>query len=263
MISQEKSRVLFCEQKAADTFLLRVYAPILSASAKPGQIVFIRTGTNYLPLLRRPFAVFDVFEKQQTMDVLFDVVGKGTLLLSRSKENDILDILGPSGNGFPLFDSSDETIIALAGGCGIGPIHFACRYFAQRKKKVHLFYGTQTLQKTAMQSFPNLENAIIASDDGSFGEKGFITEVLEKRISTFPKSSVLIACGPVPMLKAALKIAEKAGWECYVSLERHMACGVGACNGCVVSTVSRSGKIRQKRVCKDGPVFLAKEILWT
>lgn len=262
MIFQEKCKIVHCREIARQIFLLRLTAPHISAESKPGQIVFIRTINREIPLLRRPFAVFEAVREEKTIDVLFEVVGKGTTILSRKESGQELDVLGPTGQGFPLPDQPQSTVIALAGGIGLGPIYFLCTYLAKSRHPVSLFYGAADVGKIARKSFSNGIHAFITTDDGSFGQKGMVATALAEHAASFPKDSQVFACGPEPMLKAVWEIAREKGWKCHVSLERHMACGVGACNGCVIDTRSADGKLLRKRVCKEGPVFNAQEIIW-
>jgi len=144
---------------------------------------------------------------------------------------------------------------------GIGPVNFVCVQLAKMKKEVHLYYGARNKSEVTLKKFPANTKLILATDDGSKGKKGFITKILEK--AGYPKGTIVLACGPEPMLKETARICLKNQWVCHVSLERHMACGVGACNGCVIDTKCDDGKIKRKRVCKEGPVFNAAEVVWT
>lgn len=259
---QEQGRVSFCRNVASGTFLIRFTAPNISRSVKPGQMIFIRTTKRETPLLRRPFAIFDADTEKGAVDVLFGVVGKGTTVLSRKREGDEIDVIGPSGNGFLLPKTGNKRVIAIAGGIGLGPIHFLCKELSNRSIPYLFFCGASSADKLVLKSLVSSVETIITTDDGSYGVKGLVTDAIEKRAKGIPRGSIVYACGPEPMLTAAAKLGRKYGWVVYLSLERHMACGVGACNGCVVDTITEKKEIVRKRVCCDGPVFNAKELPW-
>lgn len=224
---------------------------------QPGQFYMLQAGNTYDPLLKRPFSLFRY--NDNTIQFLYRVRGKGTHLLSSLKRGDSINIIGPLGKAF-LEPEGD--FIALAGGIGIASIMPLLEKF---KKKAYLFYGAKKKDELIV-----LEDAkafskelFISTDDGSEGYKGIITDLL-KNSTVFKNYSLPIyACGPYVMLRELAQIVLNIQ-TCYVSLEEYMACGVGACLGCVVKIkdpISEQGWT-YKRVCKDGPVFDIREILW-
>jgi dihydroorotate dehydrogenase electron transfer subunit len=235
-------------------------APAIAKSAKPGQFIMVRTADSYQPFLRRPFGIHNV--KGSNVDILYELAGAGTKILSQKKSGETLNIIGPLGNGFKL-DPRPYTLnpIFIAGGMGVAPLV----YLAAKLKKLKpvVLLGAKTKSHILCEKeFKALGCDIkIATDDGSKGCKGFVSDLLQDVITgvgaTRRAATTIYACGPKPMLKAITKIAKQHSISARLSLEEHMACGIGACLGCVVNTTHG-----QKRVCKDGPVFNAEEIVW-
>ncbi len=209
------------------------------------------------PLLKRPFSLFRCPGKD--IQLLYRVVGKFTNILKDKKPRDILGIIGPLGNGFPVVKGNAQPIL-IGGGIGSVPLFALAETF--RNKKPTFFIGARTkneiLYANVLKSIGI--NPIISTDDGTLGRKGFITDAL-KDFLTHHASRItnysLYACGPRPMLKELTLLAGKFNLKGHVALEENMACGVGACLSCVVNT--RNGL---KRVCKEGPVFPIEEIVW-
>lgn len=265
-------------------------------SFKPGQFIMLRITEQVDPLLRRPFGVYRILGsrvrgqgsrvREQGIEILYKVVGKGTRLMTGLKPGDKLDILGPLGNGFPLKDKGQgagvkgKEIIMVAGGIGIAPFYLlGARGKGQRARVKLLFGGRSKDDLPGLEDFKSLKiDMEISTDDGSVGRKGLVTELLKKHLL---KDSVIYACGPNGMLKEVARIAKTADVPCYVSLDNVMACGIGACLGCAVKSRAQSSELRVQRlkglksplstlhsessykmVCKDGPVFDAREIEW-
>ena len=260
MKKQEICKVVYCRKQAQNIYSLRFKSSHISTNSKPGQFVLIKTSNTNTPLLRRPFAIFNTNRKQKTFDVLFEVKGKGTKLLANKKKGDTIDIIGPIGNGFNIRNA--KNIIIVAGGIGLASVNLLCNNFAINNKNVHLYYGARSLEYMPVNSFHKKIKTSITTDDGSYGQKKFVTEALKEDSYKFDKDYIVFACGPNIMLKKVYKICKSNNWKCFVSLESHMACGVGACNGCIVDVIINGVK-GHKRVCKEGPVFNAGEIIWT
>jgi len=216
---------------------------------KPGQfgMVQVRSSLQLDPLLRRPLGIFDV--RGNNVSFLYRVYGRGTSLLTEVK--DTVSILMPLGN-FIKDDASNYLFIA--GGIGIGGVFLAAKLFKEKGKKVKLLYGERTKETLSALSF--IEEAgidcTVYTEDGSYGKAGFVTAELEEYTGYR-----WVACGPTPMLKKVKEIAERVGTECYLSMDRRMACGVGACLGCTVKTVKG-----YKRCCVEGPIFNAQEVIF-
>lgn len=242
-------------------FRLKLSAPTIAAEAKPGQFVQIRVGNELSvdPLLARPISIFRINKEEGTIGVLFKTVGKGTTLLASKGKGDALTIWGPIGNGFEVPEEAGN-IALVAGGIGMPPLFCLSEQLALGKKppQLTLFYGGRTSQDLLELDLWKKSRVPvkIATEDGSLGLKGFVTELFSNDHQT-SHYDFIVACGPAPMLAEVQKIAVKSGLNGQLSLEAHMACGVGACLGCTCPTNHGS-----KRVCVDGPVFSIKEVIF-
>ncbi|MEK7688817.1 MAG: dihydroorotate dehydrogenase electron transfer subunit, partial [Deltaproteobacteria bacterium] len=204
---------------------------------KPGQFVMLHF-PNYIELLlRRPFGVYRIID--EGVEILYKVVGKGTRLMTGLRQGDMVDMLGPLGNGF-LLDSGKKDIIMVAGGIGIAPFYLSVvsgQRSAVRQKL--LFGGRGKDDLPGLEDFKKLDIEMkISTQDGSIGEKGLVTELLKSEIRN-PKSTIIYTCGPKGMLKEVAGIALNLDMRCYVSLDNVMACGIGACLGCAVKVRSQ------------------------
>jgi dihydroorotate dehydrogenase electron transfer subunit len=259
MIFQTKAKVVKNIEVARNYYNILLSCGQIAKGSQPGQFVNIRLTDTPEPLLRRPFSIHQV--NGSKIEILYEVVGKGTELLSQKKQGEYLDIIGPLGNGFSL----DEQTLLVAGGMGVAPLIFLAEKLAKiqnPKSKIQniVLIGARTKKQILCEKeFKKLSCDVkISTDDGSQGYKGKVTDLLKKILSTLnPQPSTICACGPQPMLKEVANISKKYNISAQVSLEEHMVCGIGACLGCVVNT--REG---YKRVCKEGPVFNADEIIW-
>ncbi len=242
-------------------YRLLLKAPDAARAAVPGQFVMLRVTANRDPLLARPFGIASVIRKS-SIEIVYRVVGRGTSLLTEVKPGQILSLLGPLGNGFPLPPQGSLPVL-VGGGSGFPPLHF----LAQRSgSSAHFFIGARDKNclppAPIMKSFRDVtERVHIATDDGSCGFCGMSTDVLNVFLSRSAKKSpmVIYACGPHAMMAAVGRIAAEHGIPCYVSMEERMACGLGACMGC--SIPQKAGGY--KRACKEGPVFDARDIDWS
>jgi dihydroorotate dehydrogenase electron transfer subunit len=234
-------------------FQMSLIAPELAGIACPGQFVMVRCGED--TVLRRPLSVHRA--DGEKLALLFQVKGKGTEWLSQCKKGDKLDVFGVMGNGFKIAPGT-RNLLLVAGGIGIAPLYYLAEKAAVAGKRVTLLIGTAT----AKQSYPTTllptgVKCVLATEDGSTGRKGMVTDLLpEYAVST----DQIFACGPLPMLRYLAKEQEKLGIRnksVQISLEMRMGCGVGVCYGCTIHT--KSGL---KQVCKDGPVFALDEVIW-
>jgi dihydroorotate dehydrogenase electron transfer subunit len=266
------ARVLEHVQLAERTFRVRLECPELAAAIRPGQFVMLRLPNTTDPLLGRPFALYDtVLEagKPVAIDVVYLVVGKMTGRLSEVGAGESLQVWGPLGKPF-LDVGTPDRVTLVAGGIGQTPFLayarelLGTRGFAgdpprARTKRVSLYYGVRTANLAAcVDDFRAAGTEVhLASDDGSVGTKGFVTQLLESQGKTGP----LVGCGPEPMLHALAKLASRWDVPCQVSLETPMACGVGICFSCVAKVKTPDGD-DYKRVCADGPCFDAAKLVW-
>ena len=252
---------------------IRLTAPQEFGTAKPGQFVMVRIGGGIDPLLRRPFAIFDIGTHvpaqsgavpQVCFEMLYKVVGKGTAMLSTLHETDLVDILGPLGTGFDLGDDNEEKLL-VGGGIGLAPLYLLATELVKRKSPVRLFAGGRTCDDIlCITEFKRLGvECYTATEDGSLGTQGFVTVALNNHLDALKGKATLYACGPDGMLRAVAKIAADRRLPCQVSLEGYMACGVGACLGCVTPGKDHTPKTPDYRcVCTEGPVFDSSELKW-
>jgi dihydroorotate dehydrogenase electron transfer subunit len=246
------------ERLTDDTWLMALRSPEIANAARPGQFVMVRIGSGVDPFLRRPFSISGV--EQGCFMLLYRVVGKATVLMTGLKDGERLWVLGPLGKGFAAPEKHIRRI-AVGGGIGIAPLVFLCRFF--KETDVTLLTGFRSAKDVlpAHRMVGINSDLLVATDDGTKGHHGPVTDLLEEFIQKNPSKVAIYACGPKPMLR---KVAERAlalRIHCQVSLEAHMACGLGACQGCAVKGSARSGGT-YFHVCKEGPVFEAEEIDW-
>jgi dihydroorotate dehydrogenase electron transfer subunit len=270
---QRTARTVDNVRLAERMYRIRLDCPDVAAAIRPGQFVMLRLPGTSDPLLGRPFALYDtVLDAAGTptgIDIVYLVVGKMTGLLAEVKPGEPIEVWGPLGNGFPDISGS-EHVVFVAGGIGQTPFLAYARELLgtrgyggekprQRAKRVSLYYGVRTAALAAgVDDFRSAGCDVqLASDDGSIGFQGFVTQLLAKDQPPGP----FIGCGPEPMLHALAKLTAGWGATCYVSLETPMACGFGACFSCV-TRVKTPGGWDYKRVCVDGPVFDAAALHW-
>lgn len=263
MFSQLSCSVLSNEKLLDNIFKLTLFSSHICEKAKPGNFVHLRVGSGGSPLLRRPFSIHDVDRGKNRFGILVKVVGEGTAILSQKSPGEVLDLLGPIGNSFSLPPKGRE-VIFVAGGMGIAPLWFLFTRLTGRLSPENLTVLLGAKSKEELLYADRLKDTqaklIIATEDGSAGRKGLITEVFlkeTKRKGCDPKRLAVYSCGPHKMLKRMSQIAKSLDLSCQISLETHMACGVGACWGCVVKKNTET----YKRVCLDGPVFDAREVV--
>ena len=238
-------------------------APRISASLAPGQFVHVKIPGLETSALRRPFSVFDAEDGRVTL--LYKKVGRGTAALARAEVGETMDVLGPLGRGFPL--NCSGTPLLVGGGYGVAPLHFLARRFVSAGLKPILFVGGRTKgDLLALDRFAAIGvETRIATNDGSAGERGFVTAPLDAALADLVRSNdpfELFTCGPDGLLRAVADRAVAAGCPGWISMDRHMICGVGACFACIQKIVGSDGKPFNARCCVDGPVFAAKDIVW-
>lgn len=243
-----------------DFYHLILAAPEIAQEAVPGQFIMIKTSHTLDPFLKRPISLHRIDKKLGTIELVYQVLGKGTRFLSIINQGE-LEVMGPLGKGFCWQENYKEVAI-IGGGCGIAPLLALGEEFIGQGKKVHVLLGAQTKEKLLSEGeFLELGCKVqVATDDGSYGKKGFVTDLLVELISTTTLDQVY-CCGPLPMTKGVMKITQENKISCQVSLEERMACGLGACLGCVCQTQDKKGTTTYQRVCKDGPVFNANELV--
>lgn len=262
---QFKSEILSNQEIAPAYWRIRLSAPPSFVTAKPGQFIMVQVSDSISPLLRRPFGVFNTgTDEQPWFEMLYKVVGKGTALLASHHAGEIIDVLGPLGTGFDQ-GSDDEEKLIVGGGIGLAPLYPLCKELTQKKSPVRLFVGGRTQADIlCLEDFKALGvDCHVATEDGSLGTKGFVTKALEQHLDQLSGKAALYVCGPHGMLEAVARIADARQLPCQVSLENYMACGVGACLGCVTPGKNHSPTTPDYRcVCAEGPVFASNELQW-
>lgn len=241
---------------------MTLHATEIATAALPGQFVMVKTSPSYDPFLKRPISIHRIDRTAGLISLVYQVVGRGTQLMAQRREQEEIELIGPLGNGFRIPDEK-KCIAIVGGGAGIAPLFALAAELVRQKKEVYVMLGAQNREKLiAVDDFESLGcKVLLATDDGSRGRKGFVTQLLEE-LSKTVHPDVIYACGPLPMLKGAVRIAENARIPCQVSLEERMGCGTGACIGCVTKVRGEDGSIVHKRVCHDGPVFLGSEVVF-
>jgi dihydroorotate dehydrogenase electron transfer subunit len=236
-------------EKLEDGYFLLEFENNFNEIFSPGNFVHLKIENNFL---RRPFSVCK-FSKNSII-IIYKVVGEGTEKLSKKKKGEYLDILAPCGNSFPVF--KNKKIAIIGGGTGIAPLIFLSQKLRNHKNEVDFFYGAKNKKLIFFNILPNGIDYIFSTEDGSFGKKGNIFDIFQKYNGSY---EVIYCSGPEGLLKKVSLYSDKI--PVYISLENYMACGMGLCYGCVVKIKQNDGWV-YKRVCKDGPVFNAKEIIW-
>ena len=239
----------------AYSFTLEVGDMVKKEGLMAGQFLHIACGEGLL--LRRPISVCMVQEDepQDTARVVFEVRGEGTKWLAERRVGDKVNVLGPLGNGFTV--SSDDRLLLVGGGIGVPPLLGQAAFTAKNSTAVLGFRSAD--RAMLVEDYRDYCEAVyLCSDDGSLGRHGFVDAQLKDILEKDKNFTAVLACGPKPMLKNVAKVAAEYGVPCQVPLEERMACGVGACLGCAVQMADGT----MKHVCKDGPVFDAKEVDW-
>ena len=236
-----------------DIFLLKIYSPEIASVIKPGEFLNVKVAQTCFPLLRRPFSVCDVVDDY--FFLMFNILGEGTKALASKKKGDLIDVLGPLGNGFNL-DDDYNTAVLVAGGLGVAPFPYVTRIISN-KKNIYSFIGGKTSTDVITYGMKSFK---VSTEDGSTGFKGNVVELLEQNIETLNSGKVKIfACGPNLMISSLKKFCLEHNFDCEASTECAMACGFGICQGCPIE--SANDKDRYLLVCKNGPVFNLKDII--
>jgi dihydroorotate dehydrogenase electron transfer subunit len=263
------ARIIAHDALNADHFLLTLEAPRIARAARPGQFVMLQVHGGLDPLLRRPMSVCRIPDRgRRRIEVLYKVVGRGTRLLSAQRPGTRLMTLGPLGNGFripPVARSrrAAPPVVMVAGGIGIAVFPFLVDALRRRGRRAILVWGARTARDLVeLDAFGvrGLE-VRVATEDGSRGTRGLVTRVLEPLLAGAGPRPDLFACGPTPMLRAVGGMAVAAGAPCQLALESQMPCGIGVCLGCVVPCTGDAAGPVFRRVCTEGPVFRAGEVV--
>ena len=253
---KETCTILSQECIGKDIYSMWIETKTIAEQAKPGQFVsvYTRDGSKLLP---RPISLCEIDKEKKALRLVYRVTGKntGTESFSRLHKNVTLEVLGPLGNGFPLDEAKGKKVFLMGGGIGVPPMMETMKQLDAEKTAI-LGYRDELFLN---DEFEKNGKVYIATEDGSAGTKGNVMDAIrENRL----EADVIFACGPKPMLRAIKAYALEKGIPCWISMEERMACGVGACLGCVCQSTEVDGHshVHNKRVCKDGPVFLSTEV---
>ena len=258
---QIQAKLIKVEKLKEDIFKFSVVAKEIVKISKPGQFIEIRVTDQVEPFLRRPISIYNLDKENGILEFIFQVKGKGTEILSKRKEGDFIDLIGPLGYG--TFDYSKyQNLAIIGGGIGIFPLYELAKEAKSECKNVYTYLGFRNKDfVTLEEEFKNISTELcLATDDGSYGKNGFAINFLKEDIKN-GKIDSIYACGPMPMLRAVKALAIEENIPCQVSLEEKMGCGIGVCLGCAVKTAkSPKESPEYVHVCKAGPVFDANYV---
>lgn len=229
--------------------------------AQPGNFIEIRINENLDPFLRRPISIYQLDKEKGVLEFIFQVKGKGTELLAKKEEGEVIDIIGPLGNGSFQFENHNNLAV-IGGGIGNFPLYELSKQAKNAGKSVHTYLGFRNKSFVTLEKeFEEVsETLTITTDDGSYQQAGFAINYLENDLDE-KNIECIYACGPLPMLRAVKKLAETKHIPCQISLEEKMGCGMGVCLGCAVKTAtSTEDNPQYLHVCKAGPVFDSKMV---
>jgi len=255
-----ESKLVKKEQLVDGIYRFRVEARQIAENAKPGQFIEIKVSKTKEPFLRRPISIYKIDKEAGEIEFIFQERGIGTKYLAEFEEGDFIDIIGPLG--FGTFDTNTKysSVAIIGGGIGIYPLYeVAKKLKGNASLNVYLGFRNKDLV-TCEKEFEEigLNKLCITTDDGSYKEKGFAIDFMKKDIEEH-RVDKIFACGPMPLLRAVREYAIENDIPCQISLEERMGCGIGACLGCAVKVISGK-EPRYGHVCKEGPVFNAKDV---
>ena len=255
---KKENAVIISQEMIADGIFSMWLRTEASKTAVPGQFISMYTndGTKLLP---RPISICEIDKEAGALRVVYRVTGEntGTKQFSEAKAGDIIPVIGPLGNGFPLEKAEGKKAFLMGGGIGVPPILELSKQLKASEKQILMGYrDANTFLK---EQFEANGAVYVSTEDGSVGTKGNVMDAIRENGLT---ADIIYACGPTPMLRAIKNYAEENGIECYISLEEKMACGIGACLACVCKSKEKDHhtNVHNKRICKDGPVFLSTEV---
>lgn len=245
-------KIVRADEIARDIFDFEIFYPEFAEASRPGQFAHV-----YLPgrTLRRPISICDINKDRGTLRLVFQIRGAGTAELAEFMPNTFLNVLAPLGNGFTLEDSSKKALF-VGGGIGVPPLLAAAKFYG---KNATVAVGFRNKDFVILEEdFKNAGCDLrIATDDGSCGYHGLVIDLIKDT-----KPDIIYSCGPTPMLKAVAAFATENNIPCELSLEERMACGIGACLGCAVKLRKEDGTEYMGHVCKDGPVFDYRKVVY-
>lgn len=249
------STILQQECIGTDIYSLWLDAPQIVSQARPGQFISVYSNDSGR-VLPRPISICELDREKGALRIVYRIAGKGTREFSGMKAGETLDILGPLGNGFPMEVIKGKRVFLMGGGIGVPPMVQTAK---EAEAEVTVIAGYRNSEIFLKEELEQNGTLVVATEDGSVGTKGNVMDAIREN---HLEADVIFACGPTPMLRAIKTYAEDNGILCYISMEEKMACGVGACLACVCKSkdVDHHSHVHNKRICKDGPVFLSTEV---
>ena len=255
---KKENAVVISQEMLADGIFSMWLRTEASQAAVPGQFISMYTndGSKLLP---RPISICEIDKAEGALRVVYRVTGEntGTKQFSECKAGDTIPVIGPLGNGFPLEKAEGKKAFLMGGGIGVPPILELSKQLNAAEKQIVM--GYRDVNTFLKEQFEANGTVYVSTEDGSVGTKGNVMDAIRENGLT---ADIIYACGPTPMLRAIKNFAEENGIECYISLEERMACGIGACLACVCKSKEKDHhtNVHNKRICKDGPVFLSTEV---
>ena len=256
MAQKKETAVVYSQEELAPGIFSMWIVTDIADEARPGQFisVYSQDGSRLLP---RPISICEADPDEGRLRIVYRIAGKGTDEFSKYVSGDPIDIMGPLGNGFPVEKAEGKKVFLMGGGIGVPPILELAKQMQCEEKQIVVGYrDAHTFLK---EEFEQNGTLYISTEDGSVGTKGNVMDAIREQSLD---ADIIFACGPTPMLRAIKAYAEEKKIECYISLEERMACGIGACLACVCKTKEKDAhsNVNNKRICKDGPVFLSTEV---
>ena len=252
MAQVKETAVVYSQEELAPEIFSMWITTETAKEAKPGQFisVYSKDGSRLLP---RPISICEADPEEGRLRIVYRIAGAGTKEFSSFESGDTIDIMGPLGNGFP---QEGENVFLIGGGIGIPPMLELAKNVKCEKQMILGYRDGNLFLRDEFEAYGEV---FVATEDGSAGTKGNVLDAIRENGLT---ADVMYACGPTPMLRALKQYAMEHNIRCYISLEEKMACGIGACLACVCQSreVHHHSNVHNKRICKDGPVFLAQEV---
>ncbi|OXS78491.1 dihydroorotate dehydrogenase electron transfer subunit [Domibacillus enclensis] len=257
MIQKELMTVVSQSEIAKDIFEMTLKGALVEQIDEPGKFVHLKASDEMMPLLRRPISIARIEPEKKEFTMIYRSEGAGTKALSRKRPGDAVDVLGPLGHGFPLEEAAPgQTALLIGGGIGVPPLYELSRRLNDKGvKTIHVLGFQNESVAFYADQFAELGETYVATVDGSLGEQGFVTDVVNRH---HLKADVFYSCGPTVMLKAVEQL--HAAPKGFISLEERMGCGIGACFACVCHPAEDETGTAYLKICSDGPVFKAGEV---
>ncbi len=257
MIQKELMTVVAQSEIAKNIFEMTLKGTLVDQMDEPGKFVHLKAGEEVTPLLRRPISIARIEPEKQEFTMIYRAEGAGTNVLARKRPGDKVNVLGPLGHGFPVGEAqTGQTALLIGGGIGVPPLYeLSRRLNAKGVKTIHVLGFQNQAAAFYTEQFALLGETYVATVDGSLGEQGFVTDVVNNHGL---KADIFYSCGPTVMLKAVEQL--HAAPHGFISLEERMGCGIGACFACVCHPSADETGTSYLKICSDGPVFKAGEV---